>query len=163
METKWLKKKQQADRETRKSYAEHLNEPEWKARAREIRKRDAYTCQLCGATDVLIEVHHRSYVSGRKPWEYEDAALVSVCRPCHETETFGRDSAEHYLLQTLRENGFCTEDLVELSTAFRRLGLFQNTPDRAALATGVWLSFADEAEKRRLRRIGRDGLPPSSV
>lgn len=32
-----------------------------------------------------LHVHHCYYISGRKPWEYEDALLITLCKKCHET------------------------------------------------------------------------------
>lgn len=32
-------------------------------------------------------MHHKYYLRGRKPWEYPDAALQSLCKECHEQRT----------------------------------------------------------------------------
>jgi hypothetical protein len=34
---------------------------------------------------VSIHVHHKYYVLSRKPWEYEDDALETLCSECHAT------------------------------------------------------------------------------
>lgn len=31
-----------------------------------------------------LHVHHKYYVLGRKPWEYPDEALITLCSDCHE-------------------------------------------------------------------------------
>ena len=31
-----------------------------------------------------LNVHHRYYVTGLKPWEYDDDALVTLCQECHQ-------------------------------------------------------------------------------
>lgn len=31
-----------------------------------------------------LNVHHKYYVTGLKPWEYEDDALVTLCKECHQ-------------------------------------------------------------------------------
>ena len=31
-----------------------------------------------------LNVHHKYYVLGKKPWEYEDNALVTLCESCHQ-------------------------------------------------------------------------------
>lgn len=64
-------------------YAEKLEDPRWKAKRLEILKRDNCTCQWCGSTKNL-QVHHHYYVWGREPWEYDDKALITVCRRCHK-------------------------------------------------------------------------------
>ena len=30
-----------------------------------------------------LNVHHKYYVSGRKPWEYDNDALITLCQDCH--------------------------------------------------------------------------------
>jgi 5-methylcytosine-specific restriction endonuclease McrA len=30
-----------------------------------------------------LNVHHKYYVTGKKPWEYKDDALVTLCKHCH--------------------------------------------------------------------------------
>lgn len=31
-----------------------------------------------------LQVHHNKYIEKRKPWEYDDNDLITVCRDCHE-------------------------------------------------------------------------------
>ena len=31
-----------------------------------------------------LNIHHKYYISGKKPWEYEDDALVTLCEDCHK-------------------------------------------------------------------------------
>lgn len=31
-----------------------------------------------------LNVHHTYYIEGKKPWEYEDSALVTLCENCHK-------------------------------------------------------------------------------
>ena len=48
----------------------------------EILKRDNFTCQRCGATDIPLEVHHLTYdmFQGR---EVPDRYMVTLCKSCH--------------------------------------------------------------------------------
>lgn len=32
---------------------------------------------------VKLHVHHKYYIAGKLPWDYEDAALVTLCNWCH--------------------------------------------------------------------------------
>jgi len=64
------------------TYQKLLEEKEWKDRRLQILIRDNNRCVLCGSTDNL-NVHHKYYVYGCLPWEYEDKALVSLCQDCH--------------------------------------------------------------------------------
>lgn len=66
------------------SYQKLLRDPRWIKRRNEILSRDKNTCQMCGAQDRYLHVHHTKYIVGRKPWEYADDDLVTLCELCHE-------------------------------------------------------------------------------
>ena len=57
----------------------------WQQKRLEIMERDKWTCRSCGSSGegVTLNVHHAYYISGKKPWEYEDQALVTWCEECH--------------------------------------------------------------------------------
>lgn len=57
---------------------------DWEDRAARIRMRDGYRCALCGAEDVIIDVHHIVYLSHWGTNRQEN--LVSLCRDCHQNE-----------------------------------------------------------------------------
>lgn len=67
----------------KQNYAEFLKDPRWQKKRLEIMQRDNFTCQYCGATDKELQVHHRFYLNGRKPWEYSNSALITLCDNCH--------------------------------------------------------------------------------
>lgn len=64
------------------SYKELLKTKEWKEYRERILVRDNYICKNCGSTKYL-NVHHIKYIRGRKPWEYPEELLVTLCRDCH--------------------------------------------------------------------------------
>ena len=66
-----------------KLYKEQLNDMRWKKLANKIRKRDKYTCQMCGNHKTL-QVHHKHYIKGKLAWEYEDSNFITLCRDCHK-------------------------------------------------------------------------------
>lgn len=68
----------------KKSYAELLKDPRWQKKRLEIMQRDNFTCQLCGSESGVLNVHHKHYVEGRLPWEYEGGLLVTLCQDCHK-------------------------------------------------------------------------------
>ena len=70
-----------------KSYAELLKDPRWQKKRLEIMQRDNFTCQHCLATGKSLQVHHLVYEKGKKPWEYEDDELITLCENCHQEET----------------------------------------------------------------------------
>lgn len=62
--------------------AEELADPRWQEVRREILRRDEYRCCCCTEAKPL-DVHHVRYIEGRKPWEYCQCDLMSLCRDCH--------------------------------------------------------------------------------
>ncbi len=49
-------------------------------------EREGYKCSRCGRSHeagVVLQVHHKEYVSGRKPWEYPYDSCEVLCRGCH--------------------------------------------------------------------------------
>jgi hypothetical protein len=73
------------------TYAEKLESPQWQRRRLEIYKLHDFTCQRCGNTQMQLTVHHRYYIKGREPWEYPDAALITLCSVCHKEAHEMRD------------------------------------------------------------------------
>lgn len=79
----------------KESYAEMLRNPLWQKKRLEIMQRDDFTCQHCGCKGRELQVHHRVYHKGAKPWEYDDSELITLCNQCHEVETEVKN--QHYL------------------------------------------------------------------
>lgn len=73
------------------TYSELLKDPRWIARRFEVIERANWCCEECGENLIFseesINVHHRHYRAGAKPWEYENADLMCLCRKCHELYT----------------------------------------------------------------------------
>lgn len=65
-------------------YEQKSTDLNWKFKSDNIRIRDNFTCRLCGAKDVPLDVHHIRYISGHEIWDYEDGDLVTLCEDCHE-------------------------------------------------------------------------------
>jgi hypothetical protein len=64
------------------------NHKEWKTyREQQIKLHDG-RCAHCGRTngEVVLQVHHLNYVSGRMPWEYPFDECEVLCRGCHAKE-----------------------------------------------------------------------------
>ena len=70
------------------SYSDLLKSPEWQKKRLEILSRDNFMCQLCGSKTETLHVHHRAYIKGRKPWEYADVFLITLCEYCHAMQTY---------------------------------------------------------------------------
>jgi len=65
------------------TYWELLRRPEWQEKRLRIMDRAGFKCQSCGDCDTILNVHHRYYTKGAKPWEYPDEALECLCETCH--------------------------------------------------------------------------------
>jgi predicted translin family RNA/ssDNA-binding protein len=62
-------------------------DPRWQQRRLEVMQRFGFSCAVCLSSEKELHVHHKHYVTGRKPWEYEDHELLCVCKFCHEHQT----------------------------------------------------------------------------
>ena len=70
------------------SRREQLNDKRWLDKCEEIKKRDNYSCQVCGSKIHFLEAHHLYYEPGLLAWEYTNDALVTICRLHHEQITY---------------------------------------------------------------------------
>jgi len=68
---------------TKKNYSDLLKDPRWQKKRLQILERDDFTCQGCGGKENTLHVHHKEYVYGRMPWEYDDEELITYCEDCH--------------------------------------------------------------------------------
>jgi len=66
------------------TYQEKFKSPLWQRKRLEVMGRDNFKCRRCSDTTNQLNVHHLYYVSGRMPWEYPNAALITLCHTCHE-------------------------------------------------------------------------------
>ena len=64
-------------------YAAKLKDPRWQKKRLEVMNSHNFTCQMCGAKDETLHVHHVNYHKGAKPWEYELHELRCFCEQCH--------------------------------------------------------------------------------
>jgi hypothetical protein len=56
---------------------------EWLRYREACLKNAGYACERCLRTDVILQVHHPEYVSGKQPWEYPIEFSEVLCRRCH--------------------------------------------------------------------------------
>lgn len=62
---------------------------EWKLFRAEVLRLEESTCARCcrdHAQGVVLHVHHKFYVSSRKPWEYGYEDCEALCQSCHAQE-----------------------------------------------------------------------------
>lgn len=67
-------------------YVEMLKKPQWQKRRLQMLEKADWKCVECGAEEQQLHVHHKRYIAGAKPWEYEDEDLAVLCDRCHEAE-----------------------------------------------------------------------------
>jgi 5-methylcytosine-specific restriction endonuclease McrA len=67
------------------TFKKQYESPKWQKKRLEIMKRDDFTCQLCGATDKQLDVHHIYYEKDKMIWELDNECYVTLCKdPCHK-------------------------------------------------------------------------------
>jgi len=74
----------QASPMARKTYYEKLKDPRWQKKRLEVMKAASFKCQVCGAEDKTLNVHHGYYSRSLEPWEYPDNTLWCLCEECHK-------------------------------------------------------------------------------
>lgn len=70
-------------------YSDKLKDYRWRRRRARIIIRDGIKCQFCGCNHHL-EVHHKRYIKGLDPWEYDNDDLITLCHYCHSRIHIGK-------------------------------------------------------------------------
>lgn len=68
---------------------QHYRSADWKAFRDEVIRLDGGVCVRCGrgrVVGVVLQVHHKRYLPGKKPWEYPYELCETLCRGCHAQE-----------------------------------------------------------------------------
>jgi len=63
-------------------YKEDMNSGIWQRKRLDIMNRDHFQCRVCGKENNLT-VHHLYYLPNTRIFDYDDEALVTLCKPCH--------------------------------------------------------------------------------
>jgi hypothetical protein len=69
------------------NYSDKLKDPRWQKKRLEIFERDEFSCVCCGSENNSLQVHHKIYIKGKEPWEYDNEYLITLCEDCHEKTT----------------------------------------------------------------------------
>lgn len=113
-------------------YKELLKSAGWQERRLQILNRDNFTCQSAhcknkkGDKTIELQVHHIDYWAGKKPWEYPDEMLITLCKDCHKLENV-RNFSEGGLLTCLKQIGLLCGDLMALQAMFYTDKEFKNS------------------------------------
>lgn len=70
------------------NYQEKLSDPRWQKKRLKIFERDNWTCRKCGDQSTTLAIHHLYYLDNTDPWDYPDDALLTLCKTCHDKESF---------------------------------------------------------------------------
>lgn len=77
-------------KEKKKSYSEKLLDQRWQKKRLELLEAAKWKCcsRFCQnqTENPSLHVHHKLYLRGRDPWEYDDWAYMVLCDECHELE-----------------------------------------------------------------------------
>ena len=121
-------------------YSELLKDPRWQKKRLKIMERDNFTCQKCSDKETTLNVHHKYYDKDKKPWEYQNGSLVTLCKDCHLTEH--EESAEYkkLLTDTLYNLGYSADDLREIAYAFTLFGKAEYKSNILTSAIAFYLS-----------------------
>lgn len=79
------------------NYGEKLQDPRWQRKRLEILERDLFTCLLCGDKNTTLHIHHKEYLPGRQPWEYEDDNFLTLCKHCHAVSEKVKASSDYVM------------------------------------------------------------------
>ena len=93
-----------------KSYSDKLKDPRWQKRRAEICQRDEWKCKLCGDNYETLHVHHKRYIKGNEPWEYEDDDLVTLCESCHGLVERGKKGIADYDINKAQSHCIINDD-----------------------------------------------------
>lgn len=71
-----------------KNFRKSYYNADWYIFSDKIRARDNYRCLHCNRTnnEVTLQVHHKLYIWGLKPWEYSLSDCLTLCKGCHAKE-----------------------------------------------------------------------------
>lgn len=62
---------------------------DWQAFRRQVIRLDNHVCTVCGRSEkdgAILQVHHKRYIKGKKPWEYPYELCSALCKGCHAME-----------------------------------------------------------------------------
>ena len=66
------------------TYFEKLQDPRWQKKRLEAMQDKEFTCELCGDSQSMLQVHHKEYFKGADPWDYYTEQLAVLCKTCHK-------------------------------------------------------------------------------
>ena len=74
--------KEDTTRNKKAQYKALLLDKRWIEKRDSILRRDNFSCRICSSS-MDLNVHHSKYSEGKRPWEYDDIDLITLCSRCH--------------------------------------------------------------------------------
>ena len=93
-------------------YSELFKDPRWQKLRLEVLEYNNWECRNCGNREKTLNVHHRYYKKGAKPWEYKNEELLCLCEDCHN---------EHHVIS----DKFKIIGILDIGSLYRLFGYFQ--------------------------------------
>lgn len=123
------------------TYQEKLLNPKWQRKRQDILTRDNYTCCLCSDTETTLHVHHKDYIYGNEPWEYEDDNFQTLCKHCHSVvEYFKQGQYQAILVGKSKRAGCICLSVVCKNEGKRGVAHFHFDPYSEKIVCDVILS-----------------------
>jgi len=107
-------------------YKSQYLHPKWQKKRLEILERDGFMCINCSDIESTLHVHHKYYLPDTDVWNYPNESLVTLCNQCHALEERELKEYSTLLINTLRQRGFCGDDLRELASGFNQMGISES-------------------------------------
>lgn len=80
------------------AWKDQYKHPLWQKKRLDVMQANDFACQLCGDKTETLNVHHKTYIKGRKIWDYEVSQLECLCETCHATTHQCKDILAAFLL-----------------------------------------------------------------
>ena len=96
------------------TYREKLLDPRWQKKRLEVFDKANFACENCGADDKTLHVHHVYYDRDCEPWEYEDSALIALCKDCHDVEHLALKESKEAFIKILADVGARTSSDIDM-------------------------------------------------
>lgn len=159
----------------RRTYTELLRDKKWQKKRLEVFQRDEWTCTKCSyKTDEYqsLHVHHKRYLAGYNPADYDLDDLETLCEECHRKEHGIIDVSEYdlaldehdqvvsYDLRKLKRIGFSLKGYLEQDTEFLK---YQGYFTIIHLSTNqTFRLFATKKLKAQIEALERHSLDNGS-
>jgi len=101
-------------------FFEQYKDPRWQKKRLEIMQRDEFACQNCYDDTSTLNIHHKYYIPNKKPWEYPNELLITLCEGCHEWEEDHKYIINDFT-KVLLSDGYTTSELITLLNLLRQL------------------------------------------